>query len=108
MLAEESKPQPPQRVGAVQHHLHQTAGMGAGMEGPLQPMVNRPNAAQAPSNGHAEDEESGPADGLPDSTSTMRPNSTGSANCAPASSRLAPARIQPSLASFPSNSRTRV
>ena len=32
MLAEESEPEPPQRVGAVQHHLHQPAGMGAGVE----------------------------------------------------------------------------
>ena len=32
MLAEEAEPQPPQRVGAVQHHLHQAAGMGAGVE----------------------------------------------------------------------------
>ncbi len=32
MLAEKSEPQPPQRVGAVQHHLHQPAGMGAGVE----------------------------------------------------------------------------
>ena len=36
MLAEKSEPEPPQRVGAVQHHLHQPAGMGAGMEGQRQ------------------------------------------------------------------------
>ena len=36
MLAEESEPEPPQRVGAVQHHLHQPAGMGAGVEGQRQ------------------------------------------------------------------------
>ena len=36
MLAEESEPQPPQRIGAVQHHLHQPAGMGAGVEGQRQ------------------------------------------------------------------------
>ena len=32
VLAEEGEPKPPQRVGAVQHHLHQPAGMGAGVE----------------------------------------------------------------------------
>ncbi len=32
MLAEETEPEPPQRVGAVQHHLHQPAGMVAGVE----------------------------------------------------------------------------
>jgi len=63
-------------------------------------MVNRPNAAQAASSGHAEDAASGPVDGLPERTSTIAPNSTGSANCAPASSRLAPARIQPSRGLF--------
>ena len=36
MLAEESEPEPPQRVGAVQHHLHQPPGMGAGVEGQRQ------------------------------------------------------------------------
>ena len=36
MLAEKSEPQPPQRVGAVQHHLHQAAGMGAAVEGQRQ------------------------------------------------------------------------
>ena len=36
MLAEEPEPEPPQRVGAVQHHLHQPAGMGAGVEGQRQ------------------------------------------------------------------------
>jgi hypothetical protein len=71
-------------------------------------MVNRPNATQAASSGQAEFEASGPVCGLPESTSTILPNSTGSANCAPASSRLAKARIQPSRASLPSNSRTRV
>ena len=119
MLAEESEPEPPQRVGAVQHHLHQPAGMGAGVEGQrqlhdvleiigqhrlalavrqlvgmerdraLHAMVNRPNATQAASSGQAEFEASGPVCGLPESTSTILPNSTGSANCAPASSRLA-------------------
>ena len=67
-----------------------------------------PNAAQAASSGQADDDASGPLDGVPERTSTMRPNSTGSANCAPASSKLAPARIQPSRASVPSNPRTRV
>ena len=33
MLAEEAEPEPPQRIGAVQHHLHQPAGMRAGVEG---------------------------------------------------------------------------
>ena len=32
MLAEEAEPESPQRVGAVQHHLHQPAGMVAGVE----------------------------------------------------------------------------
>ena len=32
MLAEESEPQPPQGIGAVEHHLHQPAGMGTGVE----------------------------------------------------------------------------
>ena len=36
MLAEKSEPQPPQRIGAVQHHLHQPAGMGAGVKGQRQ------------------------------------------------------------------------
>ncbi len=36
MLAEETEPEPPQRIGAVQHHLHQPAGMGAGMKGQRQ------------------------------------------------------------------------
>ena len=73
-----------------------------------QPIVNRPNAAQAASNGHADDDAIGPVVGWPERTSTIRPNNTGSANCAPASSRLAPASIQPSRASLPSSSRTRV
>jgi len=53
----------------------------------------------------ADDEPAGP--GFPERTSTMRPNRTGSANCALASSRLAKARIQPSRASLPSCSSTR-
>ena len=36
VLAEEAEPQPPQRVGAVEHHLHQPARMGAGVEGQRQ------------------------------------------------------------------------
>ena len=36
MLAEERQPQPPQRVGAGQHHLHLPAGMRAGMVGERQ------------------------------------------------------------------------
>ena len=36
MLAEERQPQPPQRVGAGQHHLHLPAGMRAGMIGERQ------------------------------------------------------------------------
>ena len=36
MLAEEAEPQPPQRIGAVEHHLHQPARMGAGVEGQRQ------------------------------------------------------------------------
>ena len=36
MLAEEREPQPPQRVGAGEHHLHLPAGMGAGMIGERQ------------------------------------------------------------------------
>ena len=71
----------------------------------LHAMVNSPNATQASRNGHAEFE---PATDLPESTSTMRPNSTGSANCEAASRRLANASSQPSRASLPSSSRTRV
>src|SRR5215217_1736863 len=33
MLAEESEPQAPQRVGAGHHHFHQPAGMSAGVIG---------------------------------------------------------------------------
>src|SRR2546421_190222 len=55
-------------------------------------MVNNPNATQAARNGQAELE---PATVLPESTSTMRPNSTGSANCETARSRLANASNQP-------------
>ena len=36
MLAEETQPQPPQGIGALQHHLHQAAGMGAGVKGQRQ------------------------------------------------------------------------
>ena len=36
MFAEESEPEPPQRVGAVQHDLHQPPRMGAGVEGQRQ------------------------------------------------------------------------
>ena len=32
MLAEEAEPQPPQRVGAGQHHLHQPPGVGGAVE----------------------------------------------------------------------------
>ena len=32
MLAEEAEPQPPQRIGAGEHHLHQPARMGAAVE----------------------------------------------------------------------------
>ena len=33
MFAEETQPEPPQRIRALQHHLHQAAGMRAGVEG---------------------------------------------------------------------------
>ncbi len=36
MLAEERYPQPPQRIGACEHHFHLPAGMGAGMIGQRQ------------------------------------------------------------------------
>ncbi|MGY3618774.1 hypothetical protein ACVJGD_004970 [Bradyrhizobium sp. USDA 10063] len=36
MLAEEAEPEPPQRVRAVQHHLHQPSRMGAGVKGQRQ------------------------------------------------------------------------
>ena len=49
----------------------------------LQPIVNRPNAAQAASNGQGDADAISPVAGLPDSTSTILPNSTGSANWAP-------------------------
>lgn len=33
---EEAQPQPPQRIGALKHHLHQPAGMRAAVEGQRQ------------------------------------------------------------------------
>ena len=36
VIAEEPDPEPPQRVGALQHHLHQPAGMGIAVIGERQ------------------------------------------------------------------------
>ena len=36
MIAKEADPQAPQRVGALQHHLHQPAGMGIAVIGERQ------------------------------------------------------------------------
>lgn len=36
MLAKERQPQPPQRIGAGEHHLHLPAGMRAGVVGERQ------------------------------------------------------------------------
>jgi hypothetical protein len=73
-------------------------------------MVNNPNPTQAPSSGHGDAASAcnAPVERLLDSTSMMRPNSTGSANCAQASSKLAAARSQPRRFSRPSASSTRV
>ncbi len=51
-------------------------------------MVNRPNAAHAPSSGQGESVANRPVTGRPDITSMILPNSTGSANCAPAKQQI--------------------
>ena len=133
MLAEERQPQPPQRIGAGEHHLHQPAGMRAAVEATAaaaararnsrsvtacrrrcdsrsacsatstpQTMVNSPKPTQAASSGVRSVQVGRRAAACaPASASMMRPNSTGSANCAAASARLATASSQPRRASGP-------
>ena len=64
-------------------------------------MVNSPKPTQAPSSGQIEADTVArvPAAWLFDRASMIQPNSTGSANCATASSTLAIASSQPSRAS---------
>ena len=133
-----AKPQPPQRIGAGEHDLHQPAGMGAAVEAERQlqdvleivghhrvpAAVRQPVGVQRDQRaaGDGEQAEARPrpraalsgrsrpdaaAACAPASVSTMRPNRTGSANCAAASETLAMASIQPSLDSSPRSLSTR-
>ena len=63
-------------------------------------IMNRPKPTQAPTSGaSARAAGATPAGNVPDSASTMRPNSTGSTNCAAASAILASASVTASRAS---------
>src|SRR5215218_7205343 len=72
-------------------------------------MVNKPKLTQAASSVMRSVQTGAPPRAwAPASVSTMRPNRTGSANCAAASETLAMASIQPSFDSLPRSLSTRV